>query len=500
MKHAREPQASGVSMATDQRAGGTHQRRPAHPLPTPARPRMARRAGPTLAALAAAAALGGLAGSAQATGMQGHIYMAQCAAEQVRDPRLRGLLETHPKQLANGGYFPDSGYTAKDHDQGEIAHWEPFVEAYIKVIRERYKPPYDGEAAEHIAFLMGLAAHGITDSTFDSLFYERAEQVDGGDFDAFDLSMDVFIAHDKPRYFVPEYAYDAATLSAVYARVPHPVPAENITQAMTTARTGLSAVAGLLYAGADDYGKRYPWARAHVFLTRTPGGYPHGADVVTGYYREILRRLDGDVSADAMLIGSYPDANRPMVTLDAARADGKVVLFFGHGLDRKSITADSVVITDPAGNVVPTKTAPYRGDTYPNVLTVKSSARWAPATKYRVRIAKDLRTLNGVSPAKDLELTFETCTPSVAGGDCDAPSGPAPASACPVLDASYKTRPGQEPEPTPEATPDAGPPAAPQASATPEKAGCAATPWTGNTTGLLLLSLALPVIALRRRR
>ncbi len=126
------------------------------------------------------------------------------------------VLDAHPMHLANGGYFPDSGYTARDHDQGEVAHWEPFVQAYIQVFRERYKPPFTPEASQHLAFLMGLAAHGITDSTFDSLLYARAEQVDGGDFDSFDLSMDVFIAHDKPRYFVPEYAYVTSALVTVY--------------------------------------------------------------------------------------------------------------------------------------------------------------------------------------------------------------------------------------------------------------------------------------------
>lgn len=452
----------------------------------------------------AGAAAPGLAATAsppaRATGMQGHIYMAQCAAEQVTEPRLRAILDAHPTHLANGGFFPDSGYTAKDHDQGEVPHWEPFVEAYIQLFRERYKPPYTPEATQHIAFLMGLAAHGITDSTFDTLIYERAEQVDGGDFGAFDLSMDIFIAHDKPRYFVPEYAYDAPTLSAVFAKVPHPVPAENITQAMTTARTGLSAVGGLLYAGADDYGKRYPWARAHVFEPRTGGSYPHGAAVVTGYYRELLKRIDGDTSADGILIGTYPDEHRRLATLDPARADGRVVLFFGHGLDRASL-ADSVVVTDGAGNVVPAKVAPFRGSTYPNVLTVTPTSKWLPSTKYTVRVARTLRTLYGVSPTKELELRFETCTPktpaSGGAGDCGEPDYPAPPSACPKLDASYKTRPGQEPEAPAEPEADAGSP--PGATGGGASSSCAAAPEEPNHGALAWLGLPL-ALAWRRRR
>ncbi len=463
------------------------------PPPAPKRPRHA------LSLLAGTAALGltlTIAPSAGATGMQGHIYMAQCAAEQTTDPRLRAVLDAHPMHLANGGYFPDSGYTARDHDQGEVAHWEPFVQAYIQVFRERYKPPFTPEASQHLAFLMGLAAHGITDSTFDSLLYARAEQVDGGDFDSFDLSMDVFIAHDKPRYFVPEYAYDAQYLSAVFGRVPHPVPTENITQAMTTARTGLSAVAGLLYAGANDYGKRYPWARAHVFEPRTGGSYPHGAAVVAGYYRELMKRLEGDTSADGLLIGTYPDEHRRLATLDPTRADGRVVLFFGHGLDRASI-GESVVVTDGAGAVVPAKVAPFRGSTYPNVLTVTPTSKWQPSTRYTVRVAKTVRTLNGASPTKDLELTFETCAPKTPGGDCGEPDYPAPASACPKLDASFKTRPGQEPE-APAEPADAGPP--PAANGTNPSSGCAVASPEPSLGALAWLGLPLALAWRKRRR
>jgi hypothetical protein len=167
----------------------------------------------------------GASGHAGATGMQGHIYMAQCAAEQTANARLRAIFDAHPLELANGAFFPDSGYTADDHEQGEIPHWEQYVEGYLQLIRERYQPPYDDpEAAAHVAFLMGIAAHGITDSTFDSLLFDRAAQLEPGDMDKFDAAMDVFLVHDRPRYFVPDLTYDAATLADVFKlQIPHPV-------------------------------------------------------------------------------------------------------------------------------------------------------------------------------------------------------------------------------------------------------------------------------------
>ncbi len=431
--------------------------------------------------------------------MQGHIFMAQCAAEQTRDPRLKALLAAHPKSLVNGAFFPDSGYTAADHDQGEIAHWEQYVDGYIQLVRERHKTPSSApEAAPHIAFMMGIGAHGITDSTFDTLLYARSEQVDRANMDPFDMAMDIFLVADMPRYFLPEYAFDAATLSLVYDRVPHKVPAANITKAMEIARSGIGAVTTFLHTSADTYGKMFPWARSHLRDSRTPGAYPFGARVVARYYEEIFRRLEGDTSADKVLIGSYPDPEYPLLTLDPKRADGQVVLFFGHGLDRATINGNTFVLRDGAGGVVPSKVSIFRGDKWPNVITLRPDASWLPDTKYVVTVTRGLRTLNGTSPSSDIQLSFQTCTPVSPGGDCAEPPAPAPGpSPCPVTENQYKKRPGTEeppPEPAPSPPPSAAAPSAPQSSS------CAASPRLGHDPASALAALLVLPFALGARR
>ncbi len=380
---------------------------------------------------------------ARATGMQGHMYMAMCAAEQVADPRLRAVFDGYPLHLANGAFLVDSGYTMEDHDQGEIPHWEGFIEAYLQLIREKYPAPYDSpEASQHIANLMGMAAHGITDSTFDTLIYARAEQVEPSNMDSFDTAMDVFIVADMPRYFIPDYAYDAPLLSEAFTRVQHPIPEADIDSAISTARTGIAAVTHLLYKGAGDYGKKYPWGRANFLNTATPGSYAFGAKVVMGYYRELLRRLDGDTSADEIVIGTYPSADYPLVTLDATRPDGKVILFFGHGLDRASITGDTVTVLGPDGMAVPVSVDVFRGDQWANVLVVQAQQSWLPGATYQVVLSNAVQTLHGASPQDDHTFSFTTCASPDANGDCPAP-GPAPASACPETEKMYEVRPGE---------------------------------------------------------
>jgi MYXO-CTERM domain-containing protein len=397
-----------------------------------------------LPAIAVSAAVALPPRSAGATGMQGHMYMAMCAAEQVTDPRLRAVFDAFPTHLANGAYLVDSGYTKEDHDQGEIPHWEGYIEAYLQLVRTKHAPPYDSpEAAQHIATLMGMAAHGITDSTFDTLLYARAEQVEPSDMGSFDTAMDVFLVADMPRFYIPEYAYDAAILSEAFSGVGHPIAEGEITSAISTAHAGIAAVTTLLYKGADDYGAKYPWGRAHFLDGRTPGSYAFGARVVMGYYRELLRRIDGDTSADQIVIGTYPSAENPLVTLDATRPDGKVILYFGHGLDRLSITADIVTVLGPGGAAVPVKVDVFRGDEWANVLVIQAEQDWQPGETYEVVLSNAVQTLHGVSPADDFTFSFTTCASPDQNGDCPPPDGPPPASACPKTEAMYAVQPGE---------------------------------------------------------
>ncbi len=432
---------------------------------------------------------------AHATGMQGHVYMAQCAAEQVQDARLRAIFDAQPTHLANGGFFPDSGYTSKDHDQGEIPHWEGYVQAYVELIRETYGPKYDSpEAQQHIAFLMGMAAHGITDSTYDAIFGDRAAQVEPTNIDSLDMANEIFLVHDLPRYYIPELVVDVNTHSDVFTkRLQHPVAPDAITDAMSTAKSGIAVVANLLYVGADEWGGKYPWARKRLLDPRVPGAYPFGAHVVKGYYRELLRRLDNDSSADQIVIGTYPDTEYPLVTLDSTRPDGKVHFFFGEGLERTSVDDTSIEIKDEAGNVIPSKWNFFRGDNWPNVIQVALQEPWKPGTKYTVVLNPTIRSLQGVSPTKPFSYSFTTCTPDMPGGDCPDITGPAPASACPKLDAQYAMRPAppQEEEP-----PVVNPPKTTETSAS-----CSAAPLAhAGRAGAFVALLMSGALAIRRRR
>jgi len=157
-------------------------------------------------ALVAAGLVCALAASARANGNDSHLWITKTARSQLPDGTLKRLLSdpAHERALWNGSIFPDGGYVV-GNDYGEMAHWEPFVEAYVQWIRARWLPPYDGEAARHIAFLMGVASHVLADQTYDSMFMAKARGYDAAMWSDerlldFDSNTDVMLAAETGQH------------------------------------------------------------------------------------------------------------------------------------------------------------------------------------------------------------------------------------------------------------------------------------------------------------
>lgn len=442
---------------------------------------LSRRMRRSLLPLAALLALLGLEKPAAATGMQGHVWSSQCAVETLPAGDLRTLLEANPLRLDNGSFFPDSGYAAK-HDYGETAHWEQFVEGYVQWLRATYpKPMQDPAAAPHVAFLMGAASHGLVDQTFDILFMDKVREVDGPT-DDLDMSMDIFLA--ARRKYVPDFDYSAKDLVAIFGEhVGLAVPESEITEGMDLARAGQGVVAEFLWKDDEARGKQYPWARAHYLDPRVPGGYPWGALAVAGYWQNIVRRLEGDTSADALVVGTDPAPNGAVRGRAAGKVDAYLTLFVGQGLKRSSITASSFYVLDAAGAVVETEIR-LRGDEWATTLQLRPKADWAPDAKYTLVLDTTVETLSGTHPSKRFELPFTTTV---------APAGDEPPSPCP------KTMTAHPRAEAPEEPIDAGAPTA-NAAPTSDSGGCASHGRAGGGGVAALLLAALAAHRVRRFR
>ena len=112
---------------------------------------------------------------ALANGQSTHLWITEHALTHLPDGELKDIVSdpANRQMLRNGTMFPDGGYAVSD-DYGEIAHWEGFQSAYREWIENNYPQPFSDAGAQHVAFLMGMASHGMADQVFDSLFMERS--------------------------------------------------------------------------------------------------------------------------------------------------------------------------------------------------------------------------------------------------------------------------------------------------------------------------------------
>ena len=74
------------------------------------------------------------------------------------------IVNKHKDALFAGATFPDYLYLCgNDHENGELAHWPPFYDAYIQLIQKKYPIPWTEEQEKRIAFFLGVVSHGIAD-------------------------------------------------------------------------------------------------------------------------------------------------------------------------------------------------------------------------------------------------------------------------------------------------------------------------------------------------
>jgi MYXO-CTERM domain-containing protein len=363
-----------------------------------------------LAALAAGAVLSAPT-AAQATGMQGHMYITELAVGQLPSGELKALLDARRTHYLNGAFFPDSGYAAND-PYGEIAHWEQFVEAYLQWIRATYAPPYDqGEAADHVAVMMGAAAHGMEDQVYDILFFDKVGVVDGST-DELDTGTETFLVNDLDRRENPEVVLDAEAIAGVFRQELEPgLSGATIQDGMAIAKQALGLVILVLSKSNEGFLADYPWAAAHYLDPAVPGSYPNVAPAVAGYMQNLWRRLNGDEAMDAAIIASSPAPGGVGVAVDHTSLDSYVTFFSGHGLARESITEESVFVTDAAGAVVPCEIR-LRGDAWANTVQLKPLADWDHHATYTLHVTSDVRSLHDRSlPAEHTQVFTTACAP-----------------------------------------------------------------------------------------
>jgi hypothetical protein len=469
------------------------------------------------------------AGPARANGNYSHVWVAVDAVRHLPEGDLKALL-SDPAMLEvvrNGAMYPDGGY-AVDDDYGEISHWEPFHKAYLEWIRATYPPPWTGDAAKHIAFLMGMTAHGFLDQAYDGMYLARHEHYDlvtpdpeplGG----LDGATDVCFAATQGPMEQPETWAPYEDLAPLYTALGHTVDPSTLELGQTLV---VFAVVHASSEGADpakvaEYRGMYPWACAHQDDPATPGSPVTVGRAVAAYWQGLWERLNGSDGFPGRLLGTWFDGGTGWdVPRDATDPASWVAFALPRGLDAATVTTDAVRVTDGAGTEHPVKLKVVYGDDS-HVVNVKPLQDWAEDTLYTVTVSPLVTSWDDVAMAHAVTFTFSTGAAPVvetveAAEAVEAASEPVPEAAdVPAVDVPAVDLPGADVPavdlatgdvvlqdaaaetgvdvpPDPGAGPDAGP----------GKGGsCAAA--SGAKSGLpaaALLLAALAVLAARRTR
>lgn len=349
-----------------------------------------------------------------AAGMTTHASMADHGRLALEDGALKAILTAHRPALLAGAIYPDGGYGSgaafpEDRDMAEHAHWGQFHIAFMQHLREGGCGEQAARAAvllrdvgttlvgaadlagltdacgHLIAFALGVAAHGITDETWDAQFEPEVRRRDEdpnpagvldaeglwgpftpgsllraavGDsnyqyladlfaatpLNAIEYAMDVVnIVDNKLMLDAPTLVFPpAGTLVEVYRSSGLEVGPEQVERGNLVARGAVQAQA---LSAPADYARvrtQMPWASANYYMAE--GGVVSSAEVVAGMYRQMWDQLVGDPERPRppQVVGHYPKHGVVAVRLEpAGERDWTrhrwIHVFFGGEIDPDSI-------------------------------------------------------------------------------------------------------------------------------------------------------------------
>jgi hypothetical protein len=356
----------------------------------------------------------------QAHGINGHIHVTAWSMADLQDMGLRALLEDADvvDAMLFGAAFPDTGY-ASDKEYGEPAHWEPFVERLVAHVRRQYPPPYvDLEDRKRVAFIMGLAAHGLQDEIFDTLFLVQVDIHDGATQDDVDPATDAFLEVDGHLEYKPAIYAPISDLIEVFAQ-------SGVTVDEATIQTGMSRVktlvidyfSGIAQSINADLRPRLGWTLAHYLDETVPGSLTSEVPATAAYMEAVWARLHGRPPMVGRVAYGFPESPRRTRSVGPG-VDAWVTLVFGQGVRVGSINQETVKLLDGSGSPVEMQVTASRwthdADSVSRLLVVKPVASLQYDHGYTIELNPGLQYVDGSRLVEQWTYGFQTpCAPGM---------------------------------------------------------------------------------------
>lgn len=394
---------------------------------------------------------------AHAHGIWGHIHVTGWAIENLPAGELRDFFDDPAvfnaalfgAAYCDSGYWPQSGDIQEPaRNYGEHNHWEPFVEDFVQWIIVNDPPPWESlESRQRVAFLMGVASHGMQDEIFDSLFLHHIAEQEGGTQDNADPATDGFLVTDGHIRFIPTPWIPMETVLELYEVLEDERITEEVVQGavdiMVTLYVNDALGLGIAEGQGDANRADLPWTDAHYMDTSIPGSLRSEIIPTSRYIQSLWLRLHGEWTPEDLIIHSFPEEPRRLMGHLSASTASWVTLVAGRGV--MSGTA-SVTWLDEAGDAVDFALNGTRwgGNTaWGRLIQLRPNADLQPGGQYTIALAPGTEVIGTEPSTAAWSLAFQA--------ECDETNP----DDCPDLGVIPEPRiDGSEPEPEP--GPDAG--------------------------------------------
>jgi hypothetical protein len=375
--------------------------------------------------------------AAPAHGINGHVHVTGWAIERLPPGELADFFAEQAVRDAAliGAAFPDSGYAIDDH-YGELAHWEPYVGVHLAWLRERFPPPLvDLEAKKQLAFLMGLAAHGLQDEMFDSVFLYELEERDGAGQERSDPGTDAFLFTDGWLQYKPPLYAPFEDLPEIFLRAHgHAVTPSTLRSGMNRVKVlvidGFHALAPVLDA---EHRPHLPWTAQHYVDPAVPGSLAAEIPATGAHLQAIWDRFHGRFGLEELAVHTWPDVPRRLRGTQPGHVDGWITLIFATGVRVGSLTPETVLLTDADGLAVPVRVVGTRWGGSPEdssrLVRLQPEVELAPNAAYTVTLHPGVALLDGQTLQNAWSFSFLTacvegdpaCPPEPTGGEPPRP-------------------------------------------------------------------------------
>ena len=364
---------------------------------------------------------------ASAHGIHGHIHVTGWSIENQPAGDLRAFfMEPEVMNAALfGAAFTDSGYWPLSGEMGPIAraysehtHWEPFIADVVTWIRANDPPPWSSlESRKRAAFFMGIAAHGMQDELFDSLFLHHVELHDQGTQDDVDPGTDGFLVLDDHLRFYPERYVPMGTLLTLFEGLDVEVT-EGVIDAAVTKMMELYVNDGFGIEVAAAIGEAsletIPWTYDHYMDPAIPGSLRSEIRPTMGYLQAIWARMHGTFDPNTVVVATFPASPRRLLGIESASPNSWVTFVYGAG-----VTRDEAAYLWEDADETPLPFARHGtrwSAAWTRLHTLRPTEDLAEGLWMNATLSAGTVLIDGRATTTDQTLTFQTA--------CDAPEDP----------------------------------------------------------------------------